>query len=532
VSGPLERLVGRGRATVPELLEARAQRTPDAPFLRWEDRRWTYAEGLHEIRRFSGWAQASAPGDGAERRIASFLPNRAETMWAWLGSLASGAVYVPLNSTHRGEILEDMLRRSGADLLVTDLPGLESLPPLDGTSVTTVLLVDDRAPTAPPRGVRVATWSEVEAAAPAPAAAMAPSDPAIVMYTSGTTGRSKAVLMSHNQLCRGAGAVTHSLQICAEDVIHAWLPLYHVAGQVDSVLCTVIGGGEVDLLPTFSRSRFWQQVAASGATIFVGFSNVLEILWAMPPSAADADCSLRVGMIGAVPPTLHRGFEERFGVRLCDVYGMTEAEPLALPEPGVEAPTGSCGRANPDFEVVVLDDADQVLPAGAVGEIAARPRVPDVMFIRYEDDEPATLDACRTLWFHTGDLGRIDEDGFVYFVDRRKHAIRRRGENVSSWELESIIARHPAVDECCAVGIPSPLGDDDVKLVIAPKAEQSVEPAELRTWCEGRMAKFMLPRYIDVVDALPRNAAGKLQKEELRVRSASTWDAEAQAVGR
>jgi crotonobetaine/carnitine-CoA ligase len=531
MSGPLERLVGRSRTTVPEVVEARAQRSPDASFLRWEDRRWTYAEGLEEIRTFAGWARASAPADGA-RRIASFLPNRPETMWTWLGTLASGAVYVPLNYSHRGDILEDMLRRSGADVLVTDRAGLASLPELHRTAVATLLVVDGEAGIDARSGVRVATWLEVAAATPAAPAVIAPGDPAVVMYTSGTTGRSKAVLMSHNQMCRGASAVARSLEITSDDVLHAWLPLYHVAGQVDSVLCTILGGGAVSLLPTFSRSRFWQQVAECGATILVGFSNVIEILWAMPPSPLDAECSLRVGMIGAVPPTIHREFEARFGVRLCDVYGMTEAEPLALPEPGVELPVGSCGRANPDFELVVLDEYDQVLPAGELGELAARPRVPDIMFMRYEDDEAETLAACRNLWFHTGDLGRIDQEGFVYFVDRRRHAIRRRGENVSSWELEGIVGQHAQVEECCAVGVPSPLGEEDIKLVIVPKAGQTVAPTQLRQWCEDRMAKFMLPRYVEIVDALPRNVAGKLQKEQLRTIADGTWDAEAVGIAR
>jgi crotonobetaine/carnitine-CoA ligase len=211
---------------------------------------------------------------------------------------------------------------------------------------------------------------------------------------------------------------------------------------------------------------------------------------------------------------------------------MTEAEPLALPEPGVELPLGSCGRANPDFELAVLDEEGRVLPPGATGELAARPRVPDVMFLRYEGDDAATLDACRNLWYHTGDLGRIDEDGFVYFIDRRKHAIRRRGENVSSWELEGIIGRHPAVEECCAVGVPSPLGEEDIKIVIALKEGHAIAPSELRRWCEDHMAKFMLPRYIAVVDALPRNVAGKLQKEQIRTLSDGLWDAEAVGMAR
>jgi crotonobetaine/carnitine-CoA ligase len=270
-------------------------------------------------------------------------------------------------------------------------------------------------------------------------------------------------------------------------------------------------------------------VRESGATLFIGFSNVLEILWATPPDPADSRCTLRAGIMGGIPAKLHRPFERRFGLRLVECYGMTEGEPLVLPPPGAEYPEGSLGRPSPDFEVAIFDDEDQPLPAGTVGQIVCRPRVPDVLSPRYDGDERDTLAAIRNLWFHTGDVGRIDEDGFVSFVDRGKHAIRRRGENISSWELEGLMTAHPAVAECCAVGVPSPLGEDDVKVVVVPEPGQVIDPAELRTWCVDRMAHFMLPRYVEVLDELPRNSLGKVLKRELRDSGPGTWDAEAVA---
>ena len=210
---------------------------------------------------------------------------------------------------------------------------------------------------------------------------------------------------------------------------------------------------------------------------------------------------------------------------------MTEAEPMILPEPGSRPPAGSCGRPNPDLEVAILDRDGRHAGPGEIGEIACRARVADVLTGGYEGDPEATAAATEGGWFHSGDLGRVDADGFFYFVDRLEHSIRRRGENISSWELESVLCGHPAVAEACAIGVPSPLGEDDVKVVVVPAAATELDPAELHAWCEGRMAAFMVPRYVEVVPALPRVEAGKVIKEGLGALGANTWDAEADREG-
>ncbi len=500
-------LVPAERATVPALLAARAERTPEAPFLLWRGERWSYREAWEESRRFAAWVGLHRV-DAGPVRVAGFLPNCPEALWAWLGTLAAGAVYVPLNRAHRGEILADMIARSGAGVLVTDPEGERDLPDMGGLPIRVL-----------------ADWAEIVALDPAPAAAPAPRDLAELMYTSGTTGRSKAVELSHNQLCRGAGWVAWATGLDADDVFHAWMPLFHVAGQADTVLPTVIAGGSIALYPTFSRSRFWDQVAESGSTLFIGFANVAQLLYLLPPRSEDAGSTLRAGVTGALPARLSVDFENRFGVRLLDVYGMTECEPMVLPWPGEETPAGSCGRPNPDLEVAVLGDDDVPVPAEEIGEIACRPRVPDVLTSGYEGDPEATAEAMAGGWFRSGDLGRVDENGFFYFVDRLDHSIRRRGENISSWELEAVVSGHPGVAEVCAVGVPAPLGEEDVKVVVVPAAGARLEPSELHSWCQGRMAAFMVPRYVEVVQALPRGEIGKVRKGELRALGAGTWDA-------
>jgi crotonobetaine/carnitine-CoA ligase len=515
---PVVGLLGAGRLTIPALLAERVRRSPERPFLRWEDERWSYAEAWDEVLRFAAWARRHANADQPGARIAAFLPNRPEMLWAWLGTLVAGATFVPLNRAHRGEILADMIARSGARALVTDAEGARDLPDLGGAGIETVLLAED--------------WDEVRALDPVEPAATAPGDLAELMYTSGTTGRSKAVRLSHEQLCRGAGWVVWSLEMEERDVFHAWLPLFHIAGQADTVLPAILSGGSVALYPTFSRSGFWEQVRESGATLFIGFANIAQLLCALPPRDEDATTTLRAGVTGAMPAALSVEFEGRFGVRLHDVYGMTEGEPMALPRPGEETPPGSCGRPRPDLELAIRGDDAEPLGPDEVGEIIVRPLLPNAITSGYEGDPEATAEAIVAGWFHTGDLGRRDAAGFVFFADRLKHSIRRRGENVSSWELENLIAAAPGVAEVCAVGVPSPLGEEDVKVMVVPAAGASLEPARLWEWCRERMAAFMVPRYIELAPALPRADTGKVMKEELRSLDGEVWDAEDGAAQR
>lgn len=512
---------------VHDLFRRRVDATPGATFLRWEDQQWSYAEAWAELTRFAAWVRSRGRPLAERQRLASFLPNRPEAIWTWLGTLAAGATYVPLNRAHRGDLLGDMLARSGASTLVTDEEGLAVVADsADLRQLDQVLIVGEPPAGDTPMGLNLRPWAEVDSSVAVEPAVVAPEDLAGLLYSSGTTGRSKAVTLTHSQISLGAAWVAWSLEMDQSDVLHAWLPLYHIAGQVDSVLPIVISGGTVALFPTFSRSRFWSQVKDVEASIFIGFSNVVELLWTLPDDVADASTTLRAGIMGKIPVELHRAFEARFGLRLYDVYGMTEIEPLALPRPGEVSPVGSCGRPRPDLDVEIHDEDGRPAGPEQSGEIVCRSRGPAVITPGYEGDPEATAEARREGWFHTADLGKIDRDGFVHFIDRRKHAIRRRGENISTWELEAQITKHPAVGECSAVGVPSPLGEDDVKVAVTATGPGALDPEDLFEWCRAKMAGFMVPRFIELLDELPRAPTGKVLKEELRSTGPGTWDAE------
>jgi crotonobetaine/carnitine-CoA ligase len=516
----LRALTGFDHATLPQLLRARVALTPDSLFLIAGSARWTYAAAWTEILRFATFLRDSGvmPGE----RVASYLTNRPESLWSWFGTLVAGAVYVPLNRNHRGRLLCELTQRSRARVLVTEMSGLPELlatrVPLDSHRVLVAdAACDDLAGTAKPFP-RAGASLDIEVHA-------SPAEVAMLVFTSGTTGRSKAVRLPHNMYCRGGDALAQALDLRGDDVFHLWLPLFHIAGQLHATVSTIIAGGAIALFPAFSRSRFWQEVAESGATIFAGLPNVLQLLLSAPPQPGDARHSLRLGIAAGAPAELAREFSHRFAVRLSDTYGMTEVEPLTLPTRAT--PPGSCGVAGRDFEIGIVDAEDRAVSSGIRGRIVARPRVPGVMMQGYEDDDVATLAACSNLWFHTGDLGYRDADGFIYLLGREKEMIRRGGENISAFELESLIAEHPAIAEVAVVSVPSPRGDEEVKAVVVARAGMTVDARQIHRFCQERMARFMVPRFIDVRERLPYSELGKVRRDELAGTTAGSWDAQA-----
>lgn len=514
-------LLGKDRASVTELLEARCRATPDAPFVRHQSGRWTYGGAWEEMRRFAGFLSVHAE---PRPRVAMYLSKRPEALWAWFGTTLAGGIHVALNRAHKGELLADMARRSKAKLLVTEESAWASLPDPARCGFSRVLFVDAAPRNAHVQGVELLDWDAVRRAPPGAIVPSAPSDTASLLYTSGTTGRSKAVLVPHNMYARGGANVAAAFEFKPKDVIHDWAPLSHIGGQMHMTLAAVSSGACLAQYDTFSRTRFWDQIAESRATAFFGFSNVLSLLMMAPEGPADRRHTLRVGLVAHMQEKAQLAFEARFGVKLWDTYGMSEGEPMTLPAQGV--PPGCSGAPGPDFELAIADENDNLLPAGEVGRIVMRPKVADVMMKAYEDDDDATLDAWRNLWFHTQDLGRLDERGFLWYVDRLKHSIRRAGENISSAEVERALKAHPDVHDCAVVGVPDPLTVEAVKAVVVPRAGASLDAPSLHAYAAREMARFMVPRYIEIRAVLPYTDVGKVKRDELHAPGPGLWDAE------
>jgi crotonobetaine/carnitine-CoA ligase len=520
---PLTALIGKETASIGEVLAARVSRTSGSPFIRHAGSSWTYGEAWEAARRFAGFLQAHSL---AGRRIAAFLPKCPQALFSWFGASLCGSVWVALNRAHRGSVLKDLLERSRAALLVTDRKGWEAIGSLLPPGINAVLFTDE-VPDALAPSVRAMHWTSDLGAEPAEPVPCPPASVTTLLYTSGTTGRSKAVLLPHTMYVRGAGWLVDSYGFDGADVFHDWMPLSHIGGQLHVTMSAVVAGACLAQAPAFSRRSFWDEIRHSGATAFFGFASILSLLLEAPPGPDDRRHALRVGLIGNMPAELLRAFERRFGVTLLDTYGMSECEPLTLPVPGT--PAGSCGRPSPDFEVAVLDEEDRPLPAGAAGRICTRPRRPFVMMLGYEGDPDATVEAWRNLWFHTADRGRFDREGYLHFIDRMNYAIRRGGENISTSEVERVFLSHPELAACAAVGVPDPVMGEEVKLIAVPRPGSHVQPADLHAFALPRMAEFMVPRYIELTQALPYTDVGKLKREQLTGTDGRVWDARAAA---
>lgn len=523
---PLRGLIDGPGGTVAEVFLARVRRDPDRPFLRWVESSWTYRQALAEAVAVADRLRALAvPG---HPRVAMFLNNRPEAMWTWLGGMLAGMTVVPINRRHRGALLTDMLQRSRAGVIVLDREAFDAdigtLPP----SMKHVLLVDGGGtPVAAPAGVSVEGFPRA-AVVPDPRSVEVPggcaADVACIIYTSGTTGRSKAVRIRQGQLVRGAARLVEGYGLRADDVFHNWLPLYHIAGQLHMTMTAVVCGGCVALLPTFSTSRFRDEVRQHGCTVLCGMAATLHFISSLETESSDAVLPLRVGIIGGIPAELHDAFERRFGMWLGENYGMTEIDPITLPRPGHRPPRGSCGLPSPDVEIAVHDPAGSALPPGALGEIVVRSRSTEALMDGYEDDPEATAEVMRAGWFRTGDMGSIDAQGNLWFRGRMSHYIRHRGENVSTAELEQLMLRCAGIAECAAVGVPSAVGEEDIKLVVVRAPGASLTAEDVRSFALGVMASFMVPRYVEFVAALPRNELGKVRIGELKGLGAGVRD--------
>lgn len=516
------------QSTVADLLRDRARAHPDRPFLQCAGDRLTYGEAdARSDRVAAGLAGLGvAPGD----RVAFICPNRIEMLEMFFACAKAGAVQVPMNVFLKGEFLRYQLDDSQAATLVADAAGYEAAAGLlGGLPGLERIVVFDAAEEAPP-GVDVVPYARLRSSdAPAPSVDLSPASLMSILYTSGTTGMPKGCMLSHGWYVQGASISSHMLGYTEDDILFTALPLFHAWAQGMVVGALVYRLAAV-VDPLFSVANLLERFAETGATRFAGVGAMGMALLARPPSDADRAHHLRCALMIPFAPEQQRRFEERFGAQvLAQLYGQTECGAITYsPLAGPRDPA-SIGRASPSYEVRIVDDEDVEVPAGEVGEIVVRPRVPHALFQGYWRKPEETARAWRNLWHHTGDYGRADAEGNVFFVDRKKDALRRRGENVSSVQLEQAIVAHPKVAEAAVHAVASAMTEDDIKacLVLAPG--ESVTPEELFDFFKERLPYFAIPRYVEIVPELPKNATMRVMKHLLRERGVTegTWDLEA-----
>jgi crotonobetaine/carnitine-CoA ligase len=514
------RLPGTRDCVVRELLIRRAAESGDTDFMLFETgERWTYGEALEIVERLAAGLESLGVQQGDF--VLSWQGNSPTAVATFLALNFLGAVYVPINPSYRGRLLEHVVRRSGASLMLADGRLIDRLAAIDTAALRAVVVLGEERPSL--RDIELIAEEALTGAGDKPEErTIAPWDTQMAIFTSGTTGPSKGVLSSY---IHSYTAATGFRNVGPGDRNLLQLPMFHVGGPY-AVLWALIHGGSSVVVESFSVSRFWETVCRYQITTVGLLGAMVQFLMAQPETAEDRNHPLRSVIIAPFDENAI-AFGKRFDVPTYTEFNMTELSvPLwAGPNPALP---GTCGRPVPGVELKLVDEHDIEVPADEPGELVVRPTLPWTMSHGYLNDAEATAKAWRNGWFHTGDLFRRDATDNYFFVDRIKDAIRRRGENISSFEVESAILQHAEIREAAVVPVPGAGSEDDVLAVIALKDDGSLELAELIEFLSDSLPYFMIPRYVRILDELPKTPTQKVEKHVLRDAGVTpeTWDRE------
>jgi acyl-CoA synthetase (AMP-forming)/AMP-acid ligase II len=499
------------------MLAGRARQHPGKLALIFKDRRWTYGEIQREVNRVAGGLYRLGVSKGD--KVALVLPNCAEFLFAVFAVTRIGAVFVPLNPAYTAEEAEYVLQHSEASICLT---AAELLPLIDSVrgklSAMKVVVVTGRDDT-----IGAISWNQFLDGIldQSPQIRIEPEELASITYTSGTTDRPKGVMLAQYAYAFAPRMRAEGLGWNEQDRVLCLLPLFHVNALCHMCIAMLSVGGTVVLTEKFSASRFWDEVREYGVTTSSLMRTIPQILLSLPERSDDRDNPLRL-VVALLSPEMHVRFEERFGLKAVPSYSLTEDILSVLgPQNMPRQKVGSCGLplAPEVHRLRILDESGKVLAPRAPGEIVKQS--PTVMKGYYKNPE-ATAKTLKDGWLYTGDVGYLDEDGYLYFVDRIKDIVRRGDENISSEEIERVLNSHPEVAESAVVAVPDEIRGEEVKAVIVlkpPATAETVPPEAIWKFCGEHLAPFKVPRYIEYRSDLPKTPSSKVQKNILRDQS-------------
>ncbi len=524
-----ERVLGQ---IVADKAAAHGERT----FIRYRDRALSYRDLDRLSNRIANGLARMGVGPGTH--VAFMLENSPEIVLLYVALGKLGAVSVPVNTAAKGELLAYYLNQSDSELVIADAELVERLAPVTG-QVPKLRLVVSLAAEPGGEARRVAglalpqhDFGELlDAPDTAPAAAVRFRDLHSLIYTSGTTGPSKGNMSTHGHALTCGFELAQAYGYRPDDVLYVCLPIFHGNAWLCSVLPALVADASIAIARRFSASGFWDDIRRYGVTQFNALGAMTNFIWSRPPDPRDRDHKVRQVMVVPTPTQFFREFQERFGIEFTSVYALTDCGMVTARGPGDPADKwASAGKACRDVEIRIVDDDDFEVPRGETGEIVVRTDQPWIYAQGYYNMPEATANARRNLWFHTGDRGSMDADSYIYFVDRKKDAIRRRGENISSFEVEQIILKHPSVLDVAAFPVASEHSEDEVMVSVVAREGCTLSETELVEHCRDNMAYFMVPRYVDIVTELPKTMTEKVEKyklkEDAQARLASIWDRE------
>jgi len=499
------------------LVRAKARKNSDRPAIRFERRSFSYSELDRESDRVAaGLARAGIQrGD----RVAALLFNCPEFLTLWFGAAKLGAVTVPLNTALKGEILRYELDDAGPSALVIDQRLLEPYGAVRSHLAIAHEWVVASDPSPPELPDRMRPFDDLPASeTPPDPGPLLGSDPASILYTSGTTGPPKGAVIPHEKCLTTPREIGLRSRLAPGAVLFTALPLFHCNAQEMTTLTALLNDLTAAFDERFHASSYWETAARFGATHVSLLIAMINVLFKQPERPTDATHGVHTALTAGTTRQVWPEFERRFGLRIVELYGMTECGCTTLMNPPDAIRVGSVGTPLGFVEAEVVDDQDRPVADGVRGELVVRPRTPYTMFLRYHRKAEQTVEAWRNAWFHTGDYVTRDPDGYYYFVDRKKDVIRRRGENLAPYDVESVLNRHPAVFESVVVGVPSPLGEEDVKAFVQLKPGATRDPRGLFEFCVEQLPFFMVPRFLEFVDEIPKTANQKAQRYLLKGR--------------
>ena len=505
---------------LPRILRDRAQTHPGRPYIRFGDGDWvTYGEIDLRANRIANALIARGLQKG--QCVSTLMPNSVDQVALWFGILRAGGVQSPINLAYRGDFLSWVINLPESRFLVISDDLLDRLDKVadELPLLEHVFLWSSDAPNGPNPKVNFEPFAVLDDAPDTdPGVEVTWVDDARVMFTSGTTGRSKGVIKQHASDYFSGRTYNEVCGVTEDDVFYTCLPLFHSNAQMLSCYPAMIAGARIQISTRYSSTNFWREVTECGATILNTVSAMNYFLWNTPPGEYDRAHKVTRIMAMPAPKDIYYEFKERFGIRWHEGYGLTETGMVTYVPPGIEKP-GSCGMASPGFEVSVVEPGtDRPVPSGTSGEIVVDMKLPNIVMRAYAGMPEKTAEDFKNLKLHTGDLGQMDDDGYLYFMDRVKDYIRRRGENDSSMEVERIVASHPGVLEAAAVGVAADEGassEQEILICVVPR-ENPLDPHELLTYCVDKMPYFAVPRYVRFMEHLPKTPTERVRKVELR----------------
>lgn len=516
----------REQWALPTVLRTRAERTPDATYLDFPEEQLTfsYGETLASAERVG----RALLDTGLEKgdRVIIMGANSSRFVRTWLGTAVAGLVEVPINTAYEHDFLAHQVRTVESRVAVIDDVHAQKFVDVRDAAehIERFYVIDtgsaaEATETLRAAGWPVSAWDVLEEGGSAQLPAVTPRDLAAVFFTSGTTGPSKGVAMPHAQMYFFADECVSLTRLTAVDAWMTVTPLFHGNAQFMATYPAMVAGARAVIRSRFSASRWIDQIRESRVTVTNFIGVMMDFLSKQPARPDDRDNQLRAVFAAPTAASLVPLFKERYGIEaFVEVFGLTETSAPIISPYGEDRPAGAAGLAADEwFDVRLVDpETDEEVPVGEIGELVVRPRVPWIVSMGYFNMPDKTAEAWRNLWFHTGDALRQDEEGWFYFVDRFKDALRRRGENISSYEVETALLSHPSVVEAAVIAVPAEAeaGEDEVMAYLITR--EPTTPESVWEWCERRIPAFAIPRYLRFVDELPKTPSQRVQKAELR----------------